>query len=133
MPAGQRKMMKTHYGYKAHIKADSDSKLITKYTVTSASVHDSQELTNLIDAKDNSLYADSAYVGPIIENCLNKKNIQINICEKGYRNKPLTKKQKKDNRRKSKTRVRIETHFRIHDKLNEWYLHSKHRFCASGV
>lgn len=103
-----KKNDETHYGYKAHIKADSDSKLITKYTVTSASVHDSQELTNLIDAKDNSLYADSAYVGPIIENCLNKKNIQINICEKGYRNKPLTKKQKKDNRRKSKTRVRIE-------------------------
>lgn len=103
-----KKNDETHYGYKDHVKVDSKSKLITKYTVTAASVHDSQELANLVDNKDNALYADSAYVGPKIENCLNKKNIQNNICEKGYRNVELTNKQKKDNKRKSKTRVRIE-------------------------
>jgi len=103
-----KKNDETHYGYKSHVKADSKSKLITKYTVTAASVHDSQELINLIDNKDNSVYADSAYVGPKIENCLNKKKIEINICEKGYRNLPLTKKQKRSNKKKSKTRVRIE-------------------------
>ena len=103
-----KKNDETHYGYKSHVKADSKSKLILKYTVTSASVHDSQELPNLVDNKDISLYADSAYIGPTIENCLFKKCIENKICERGYRNKPLTKQQQNKNRTKSKTRSRIE-------------------------
>ena len=76
-----KKNDETHYGYKSHVKADSKSKLILKYTVTSASVHDSQELPNLVDNKDTSLYADSAYIGPTIANCLFKKRIENKICE----------------------------------------------------
>ncbi|HNQ97607.1 MAG TPA: IS5 family transposase, partial [Treponemataceae bacterium] len=53
-----KKNDETHYGYKAHVKADSKSKLILKYTVTAASIHDSQELPNLVDGKDKALYAD---------------------------------------------------------------------------
>jgi transposase, IS5 family len=98
----------THYGYKAHIKADSSSKLITRYTVTAASVHDSQELENVIDTKDTALFADSAYTGAPIEKLLEKKNIENQICKKGFRNTPLTEEQKKSNRKKSKTRVRVE-------------------------
>jgi len=103
-----KKNDETHYGYKAHVKADSTSKLILKYTVTAASVHDSQELENLVDTKDVSVFADSAYVGEPIEKCLEKKNIENNICDRAYRNTPLTKKQEKENRKKSRTRVRIE-------------------------
>jgi len=33
-----------HFGYKNHIKADSDTKLIAKYSVSSASPHDSTEI-----------------------------------------------------------------------------------------
>jgi HEPN domain-containing protein len=40
-----------HYGYKDHVKADKDNKLIVDYTVTDASVHDSQELRNLVDKR----------------------------------------------------------------------------------
>ena len=32
-----------HFGYKNHVKVDSDSKLILEYAVTSANVHDSSE------------------------------------------------------------------------------------------
>lgn len=102
-----KKNDETHYGYKDHIKIDSDSKLITSYTVTPANVHDSQELTNLIDVKkDNVIYADSAYSGEDIGSCLG--NIENQIHEKGYRNKPLTKRQMQRNRKKSKTRARVE-------------------------
>ncbi len=82
--------------------------LITVYTVTDASVHDSNELEKLVDIKkDTSVYADSAYKGEEIEKCLGS-DIENNIIEKGYRNKPLTDEQKVQNRIKSKTRVRIE-------------------------
>lgn len=103
-----KKNDETHYGYKDHVKVDKDSKLIVGFTVTSANIHDSQELENLIDKrKDKSLYADSAYKGEEIEKCLGE-NIENNIIEKGYRNKPLTEQQKERNREKSKIRVRVE-------------------------
>ena len=103
-----KKLDETHYGYKAHVKADSKSKLILKYTVTPASVHDSQELANLVDTKDVAVYADSAYVGEPIEKCLQRNKIKNNICAKAFRNKPMTKKQEKENRKISRTRSRIE-------------------------
>jgi transposase, IS5 family len=103
-----KKNDETHYGYKDHVKVDKDSKVIVDYTVTDASVHDSQELTNLINKKkDKSLFADSAYKGEEVEKCLGKK-VKNNIIEKAYRNKPLTEEQKEKNREKSKIRCRIE-------------------------
>lgn len=98
---------KAHYGYKNHVKCNKDSKLITNYTVTDASVHDSQACIELLDDSDVALYADSAYSGKTISSLL-PKNCDNQICEKGYRNRPLTEKQKENNRKKSKTRCRIE-------------------------
>ena len=99
-----------YYGYKNHVKADIKTKLIKKYAVTDASVHDSQTVETLIDDtdKEQELYADSAYTGETIENLLAGKEIQPQINEKGYRNKPLTDEQKQSNRIKSKTRARVE-------------------------
>ena len=97
-----------HYGYKDHIKIDKKSKIITKYQVTSASVHDSQELKNLIDVKkDKVIYGDSAFSGKDIQKCI-PKYIKNRIHEKGYRNRPLTKTQKRNNKAKSKIRARVE-------------------------
>jgi IS5 family transposase len=97
-----------HYGYKNHIKIDKKSKLITKYCVTSAEVHDSQELKNLIDhTKDKRLYGDSAYTGEEVQKCM-PKTIVNRIHEKGYRNRLLTKTQKRNNTAKSKIRARVE-------------------------
>jgi len=64
-----KKNGKSYYGYKDHIKIDSKSKLIDTYTVTDASVHDSQEMENLLEEKDKEqgLHADSAYSGEKIK------------------------------------------------------------------
>jgi IS5 family transposase len=97
-----------HYGYKDHIKIDKKSKIITKYRVTNASVHDSKELKNLIEAKkDKIIYADSANSGKEVQKCI-PKHIKNRIHEKGYRNYPLTKTQKRNNTAKSKIRARVE-------------------------
>jgi IS5 family transposase len=97
-----------HYGYKNHIKIDKKSKLITKYRVTSASVHDSQELKDLIDKKkDKCIYADSAHAGKEIQKCI-PAYIRNRIHEKGYRNKQLTKTQERNNTSKSRIRARVE-------------------------
>ena len=63
--------------------------------------------TDLLDDDDRVFYADSAYSSDEIAQNLHK-NCKNEICEKGYRGHPLTKEQKKENNRKSKTRCRIE-------------------------
>jgi IS5 family transposase len=105
-----KKNEETHYGYKDHIKVDKDSKIIIDYEVTDASVHDSQPLIDLLDKGDKGkeLYADSAYSGEPIAEEIAKRKIKNKIHEKGYRGKPLTKKQITKNKKKSKTRVRVE-------------------------
>ena len=97
-----------HFGYKDHINIDAKTKLITKYSVSAASPHDSTELENLIDETDKQLHADSAYRSEKIEQFLEEKNCQSFVHEKGYRGKPLTKTQKESNKKKSKTRARVE-------------------------
>lgn len=97
-----------HYGYKNHAKADAESKIITGYEVSDAAVHDSAMLSKLVDeGTDKVLYADSAYSGKELEASL-PEGIEKHICNKGCRFKKLTDEQKKENRRISKTRCRIE-------------------------
>lgn len=94
-----------HYGYKDHAKVDADSKIITDYAVTPASVHDSNEFLEFIINQDKNVYADSAYIH--LSNRL-PEGVAAHICEKGYRGHPLTDEQKASNRIKSKVRCRIE-------------------------
>lgn len=105
-----KKNNQSYFGYKNHIKIDSGSKIILDYTVTDASVHDSQEILKLIDEKDKGqvLYADSAYTGTELHKELEQKGVLLEIHEKGARNKPLNENQLANNKVKSKTRVRVE-------------------------
>jgi len=101
--AGER-----HFGFKNHINADEETKLVTKYSVTSAAPHDSTEIENLIDKSDNRLHADSAYRSKEIEEYLQTKECKSFVHEKGYRGHPLTGEQKESNNKKSKIRARVE-------------------------
>jgi transposase, IS5 family len=105
-----KKNGETFYGYKNHAKVDTKSKFIDTYTVTDASVHDSQALDDLLSEEDKGqeLYADSAYTGDDQEKVIGKYEMNNKVHEKGYRNKPLTEEQKNKNREKSKTRARVE-------------------------
>jgi len=124
-----KKNGETFYGYKDHIKADTKSKLITGYEVTAASVHDSEALESLLNKKEDQgqpLYADSAYRSEGIEKSLKKKDIESRIHEKGYRNKPLTKRQQQRNRKKSKVRARVEHIFAfMENSMHGVYLHCR--------
>jgi IS5 family transposase len=103
-----------HYGYKNHINADQDHKLIQSYAVTPASVHDSQVFDELLDQSEapdgnkRAVYADSAYRSQDQEQRLADAQIDSQVCEKGTRGKPLTEEQKQANRTKSKVRARVE-------------------------
>ena len=103
-----KKNNQTEYGYKDHVNADQKTKMITKYTVTSASVHDSQAIEEIVDESDNILYADSAYKSEEIESYLKENKVKPKIIKRKYRNKPLEQEDYKTNYKHSKTRVRVE-------------------------
>ena len=99
-----------YYGYKNHIKIDGKSKLIDTYIVYDASIHDSKVLDMLLteEDEDQSLHADSAYTGTSQDQTISDHKMINRVCEKGYRNNPLTTVQQSNNRIKSKTRARVE-------------------------
>lgn len=103
-----KKNNQREYGYKDHINADQKTKIITKYTVTSASVHDSKAVKDIIEESDSVVYADSAYKSEEIETYLKENHIQEKIIKRKYRNKPLKKSDHKTNYKHSKTRVGVE-------------------------
>lgn len=129
-----KKNGENHFGYKDHIKADTKTKLITDFSVTSVSVHDSQPLDELTSKKEDGgqpLYGDSAYRSEEIETMLKKKGIDSQIHEKGYRGNPLTKRQLQRNRKKSKTRARVEHIFGfITNSMNGMFIHCRNRIRA---
>jgi transposase, IS5 family len=100
----------SYFGYKNHIKVDAKSKLIVKYEITDASVHDSQVLENLLDENDadEDLYADSAYRGQNQQEIISKKEMNDKTCKKGYKNSPLTEQDNAINKEKSRVRSRVE-------------------------
>ena len=86
------------------MKVDAKSKVITDYDITAANTHDSKVFTQFYNEEESdTVYADSAYIGHEMP-----KNIKREICERAYRNKPLSDEQKAENKRKSKVRARIE-------------------------
>lgn len=103
-----KKRDEVHFGYKVHVMVDSKSKLIQTHATTSASVHDSQVITQLLREADRGqdLHADSAYEGR--EDVIKQVGMNPVICEKGHRGHPLTEEQKRRNREKSRVRCRVE-------------------------
>lgn len=103
-----KKNNEVHYGYKNHVKADVKTKLIRDFRVSAASEHDSQCFEDLVKEGDVTVYADSAYRSRGSMAMLRRKKVKARICQKGSRGKPLTKAQKRANRRKSRIRARAE-------------------------
>ncbi len=105
-----RKHGKSHFGYKNHINIDRRHKLVRRYAVSSASVHDSQRLEDVPD-RDNTasgVWADSAYRSAATEEMLAERAMTSHIHRRGSRGKPLTPRQQAANRIRSKVRVRVE-------------------------
>ena len=98
------------FGYKNHVNADRKHKLIRQYTVTDASVHDSQEMDNILDPDNDSreTWADSAYQSDAQQQRLEENNYTSRIHERAYRNTPLTPEQQAANTERSRVRARIE-------------------------
>jgi len=106
-----KKRGKSYYGYKGHIAIDEDSEIITKLEFSKASLHDSRAFDQLVDYSEQAVFADKGYANKTRRKNLEKKNIFDGILAKGYRNKPLSKSEKKFNKLLSTVRNKVERPF----------------------
>ncbi len=101
---------KSHFGYKNHVGVDRRHKLVRRYEVTDASVHDSQLFANLLDKRNtcSKVWADSAYRSGDAERRLKENGFISQVHRRGKRNKPLSKHKSQVNVRRSRVRARVE-------------------------
>jgi IS5 family transposase len=101
---------KSYYGCKNHVNVDRRHKLIRRYTVTDASVHDSQAIDDVLDDDNTAsdVWADSAYRSAEIEAKLEDRGLKSRIHRKAHRNRSLTKREQQGNKTRSKVRARVE-------------------------
>ncbi len=115
---GTQKGGRQYYGYKGHIGVDEGSNIIRRVRFTTASVHDSRELENLLCGDERSVFADKAYANDTTKRTMRKSDVYYGILDKGRRGRPkLSGKQKKANKYKSRVRNAVErpfAHFKQH-------------------
>jgi len=113
-----KKNGRNHYGYKNHISIDAGHKLIRKYDVTDAALHDSNVFENILDNNNSSrdVWADSAYRSLEKIESLKAVGYREHIQRKGYRDKPLSEREKRGNRTRAKIRARVEHVFGVQAK-----------------
>lgn len=70
---GTKKNNAYHYGVKAHIGMDKDSKIVHSITITRADVNDIEESGNLVHGEESVIYGDAGYTG---------MEYRTSICEK---------------------------------------------------
>lgn len=108
-----RKQNNWKYGVKLHIGVDADSRRIHHASVTPANVHDSQVLGDLLHGGEREVYGDSAYVGQDEVLAAKAPKAKNRMHRRAVRGSPLTPRQRRSNRLKSKIRARVEHPFRI--------------------
>ena len=99
---------KTTYGFKMRANTDEHG-FVKKMTYTPGNVHDSQEMDKLLVKTHGQVYADSAYANQENDRKLGRQNNKV--LHRAYRNKPLTDKQKQQNRQRSGIRYIVERTF----------------------
>ncbi|PWK55135.1 DDE family transposase [Silicimonas algicola] len=105
-----KKHGKSQYGYKNHVNVDRTHKLVRRYHVRDAALHDSQAVDHWLMQGNTSagVWADPAYRYEEMEAKLRARSLKSHIHRKGKRGKPLTEQGKGSNRTKSSVRARVE-------------------------
>ena len=106
-----KKGKKWYYGFKGHIGVDQGSNIIRKKRLTPANVHDINERDTLLSGDEHGVFGDKAYGDKEMKKKCRKEGIYYGILDKGKRNHPLSSKQEKDNRQKSRVRSAVERPF----------------------
>jgi IS5 family transposase len=112
------------FGMKLHVGTDTQGVAHTAL-VTTAKVHDSQHLEDLLHGEESVIYGDRAYIDQQKQQAYEAAGVRWRIQRRGRRNAPLRKKDREWNRRQSKVRARVEHIFQI---IKQLWGHRKVRY-----
>lgn len=99
------------FGMKMHIGTDAKSKLIHSVITTTAKVHDSEVMDDLLHGEEKSVFADKAYINKEKKRQWRKEGKYWGVQEKAGRGKKLSSSQKKKNKKHSSVRAGVEHPF----------------------
>lgn len=114
-----RKNNQYHFGMKIHIGSDVNSNVIHSATVTPANVPDIDEMPSLLREEDKVIYGDAGYTSRSYKRGARNLGITWKVNDKRLpkhtKNKriSLSNKQKKNNKKNSSVRARVEHCFRV--------------------
>jgi IS5 family transposase len=123
--SGTRKGTDWNFGMKLHVGTDSQRGLVHSAVVTTAKVHDSLMLEQLVHGDEKSLYGDRAYINDWKQQQYEERGISWNIQRRGRRGAPLTAEDQEWNRQQTKVRLKVEHIFHV---IKQLWGHRKVRY-----
>jgi transposase, IS5 family len=112
------------FGMKLHVGTDRKGVAHTAL-VTTAKVHDSQHLEDLLHGQETVIYGDRAYISEELRQAYEADGVRWRIQLRARRNAPLSERERRWNRSRSKVRARVEHIFQI---IKQVWGHRKVRY-----
>ena len=108
-----RKNNQYYFGMKIHIGADVNSNAIHSATITPANTADITELPKLLRERDRVVFADAGYTSDSYKKGARALGMSWKVNDKRKVGKEMSASQKKQNKKNSSVRARIEHCFRV--------------------
>lgn len=121
-----RKGNQWHFGMKAHIGVDAETKLVHSVTATAANVNDAKVLPQLLHGQESAVWGDQAYQGQQAVLAEHAPGAEDRTCRRWRSKLQVWPEVREANRIKSKTRSRVEHVFKTL-KLNFGFVKVRYR------
>ncbi len=108
-----RKGNEWHFGMKAHVGVDADTKLVHTVAATAANVADPKMLSELLHGEETAVWGDQAYQGQAAVLAEHAPEAEDRICRRWRSKLQVWPEQRERNRLYSKVRSRVEHVFGI--------------------
>ena len=113
------------FGMKLHVGTDAVYGLAHSAVVTTAKVHDSQVMEELLHGDEQAIYGDRAYIDEAKRKLYEARGRRWRVQRRSNRGAPLNHRDRQWNRRQSKVRAKVEYIFHVIKRL---WGHSKVRY-----
>lgn len=102
-----------YFGMKAHIGVDKDTRQVHTVVTTTASVHDSSVMEDLLHGDEDEVYGDKAYAKDERKEKYTAQGVSWKVSHKARRGQALSRQQIKENKKHNKVRALVEHPFHV--------------------
>jgi IS5 family transposase len=111
--SSSKKGNKWHFGMKAHIGVDAQKGLIHTLETSTAKVHDREVFADLQHGEEEAIFGDKGYYSAPDKRRARKAGIVWGVLDKAKRGHALSNSQKKQNKKLSVVRAKVEHPFQV--------------------